>query len=304
MPAPLAKIGTQYLPSSEYLSIQQLTVRYPLAANAALKDISLQIRKGEMVGLLGPNGSGKTTLLHSLSGVLQPESGTIRIACKGSKHATEDLFAMPAKQRAQHIASVPQRMPDPPHLTAEAMVLMGRYPHTNFWSGYTSEDRAIALAAMRTTSTEHLSKRNATALSGGEFQRVLIARALAQQTETLLLDEATSGLDIARKIEIFDMLALRNQQQGTTIISAIHDLNLAALYCNRLLFLKQGQVVLDGPVADVFTDYTLSDVYETPVTVFPHPVTGTPQACFVPSQRKPPSTTDIPNNQTLSNSGK
>lgn len=116
---------------------------------------------------------------------------------------------------------------------------------------------------------------------GGELQRVLVARALAQDTDTLLLDEVTAGLDVARMVEVFDLLAQRHRH-GLRIVAAIHDINLAALYCTRLVFLKSGRVVLDGPVAQVFDEQALSAIYETRITVHPHPVTGTPQASIVP----------------------
>lgn len=255
-------------------TLHNMHLQYRGASAPALNDITLSINAGEMIGLLGPNGSGKTTLLHVLSGILAPTRGSALL--KGTP-----IASMPQKERAKRIGSVPQRMPDPPHLSAETMVLMGRYPYTTFFSGYTKEDYAIARAAMQATATDHLAYRQAGELSGGEFQRVLIARALAQQPGSLLLDEATSGLDIARKMEIFDMLASHNAN-GTTVIAAIHDLNLAAQYCQRLIFLKEGNIVLDGAVETVFTSHALSSIYETPVSTFVEPRTRLPQAVFIP----------------------
>lgn len=239
---------------------------------AVLQNVNLHIAPGEMVGLLGPNGSGKTTLLLTLSGVLPPLAGTLHL--NGS-----DAAPLTPKERAIRVASVPQRVGEQPDMDAFSLVLMGRYPYISFLGGYSAEDRNIAYAAMHETSTAHLAHRSAATLSGGEFQRVLIARALAQQTDCLLLDEATSGLDIARKVEVFRLLHARNAQ-GTTVVTAIHDLNMAALYCTRLIFLHQGRVVQDGPVQKVFTQEHLSAIYGTPVHIVPHPVTGTPQACF------------------------
>lgn len=247
-----------------------------------LSGVNLTIKAGEMIGLLGPNGSGKTTLLLTLSGVLPPLAGTMHVNEK-------DISTIHPAERARQLASVPQRMGEQPDLDAFSLVLMGRYPYISFLGGYTARDRDIAFAAMRETSTDHLAHRPAQTLSGGEFQRVLIARALAQQTECLLLDEATSGLDIARKVEVFDLLHARHRQ-GATVISAIHDLNLAALYCERLIFLKDGLIALDGPVQDVFTEASLSDIYETRIYIIPHPVTGAPQACFMPGMPHPAAT--------------
>ncbi|MFV0348074.1 MAG: ABC transporter ATP-binding protein [Halodesulfovibrio sp.] len=254
------------------ISLRNVTCGY--AGQPVLRDVNLTVQSGEMVGLLGPNGSGKTTLLLTLSGVLPPISGEMLL--DGA-----DTSALSPAKRARGIASVPQRMGEQPDMEAFSLVLMGRYPYISFLGGYTAEDRDIAAHAMQMTSTAHLAHRSAQTLSGGEFQRVLIARALAQQTPCLLLDEATSGLDIARKVEVFRLLHARHAQ-GTTVISAIHDLNTAALYCERLVFLKQGRIVLDGPVQDVFTEQHLTDIYETRIHIVSHPVTGAPQACLAP----------------------
>jgi iron complex transport system ATP-binding protein len=239
-----------------------------------LDNVDLAVSEGEMVGILGPNGSGKTTLLLTLSGVLAPTAGRVEIDGR-------PIDDMPPKALARQVASVPQRLEAAFDLKVPSVVLMGRYPHISFLGGYREEDHRAASAAMRETRTEAFRDRLTGQLSGGEYQRVFIARALAQDTRVLLLDEAASGLDIARKVEIYDLLRRRNQG-GTTVLSAIHDLNLAALYCSRLVFLKQGRVVLDGPPADVFTETHLAEIYETDIKVGPHPVTGAPQAHLVP----------------------
>lgn len=257
---------------SGHINISNLSAGY--AKTPVLHDVSLSIQQGEMVGLLGPNGSGKTTLLLSLSGVKKPLEGSINLG-------KENLLQISPKQRAAKIASVPQYTGETPDLEALSLVLMGRYPYISTLGGYSVEDRKIALACMKDTATDQFAHRSARELSGGEYQRVLIARALAQQTDTLLLDEATSGLDVARTIEIFDLLKQRHDT-GTTVVAAIHDINLAALYCSRLIFLKHGRVVLDGSVKDVFTDENLTAIYDTPIHTFRHPVTNAPQAFFTP----------------------
>lgn len=243
-------------------------------AGDVLRDVSLSVGTGELVGLLGPNGSGKTTLLLVLSGVLAPRTGTV--ALDGAP-----LRRLRPRERARRIAAVPQRPEHIPDLDALSLVLMGRYPHTTLLRGYGPEDHAAAEAALRDTGCAHLAARGARTLSGGELQRVLLARALAQGADTLLLDEATAGLDVARALDILDLLHARHLA-GARIVAAVHDLNLAALYCTRLIFLKHGRVVEDGPVERTFTAAVLSEVYETPVVVRPHPVTGAPQASYVP----------------------
>lgn len=243
-------------------------------AGDVLHGVSLSVAPGELVGLLGPNGSGKTTLLLVLSGVLAPRSGAVTL--DGAP-----LHRLRPRERARRIAAVPQRPEHIPDLNALSLVLMGRYPHTTLLRGYGPEDHAAAEAALRDTGCAHLAARGAHTLSGGELQRVLLARALAQGADTLLLDEATAGLDVARALDILDLLHARHLA-GARIVAAVHDLNLAALYCTRLIFLKHGHVVVDGPVDRTFTATVLSEVYETPVVVRPHPVTGAPQASYVP----------------------
>lgn len=241
-----------------------------------LRGLTFRVEKGELAGILGPNGSGKSTLLLALAGILPHRSGVVRVA-------GEEITRRSASWRARHMASVPQKTELTFPFKCLSVVLMGRYPHLSRWGVYTEEDRREALEAMEQTETLHLAQRMITEVSGGEAQRVIIARALAQGSEILLLDEATSSLDVARKIQIFDLLRGKNAN-GTTLLCAMHDLNLAALYCTRLIFLKQGKVVLDGPTRETFKEEKLAEIYETDIRISKHPVTGSPQAHFVPGQ--------------------
>ncbi len=245
-----------------------------------LRDVDLHFRAGEVSGVLGPNGSGKTTLLHALAGIIKPRRGLVRLAGR-------ELEGTTPRWRARRMASVPQRSEVSFPFRCLSVVLMGRYPHLSRWGGYTGRDMEAAMEAMESTRTLYLAERLISEVSGGEAQRVIIARALAQEAEILLLDEATSSLDVARKIQVFDLLARKNREEGTTVICAMHDLNLAALYCHRLIFIKQGRIALDGPTNDMFTTENLSEIYETPVMVSTHPVTGSPQAHFVPGHAGP-----------------
>lgn len=239
-----------------------------------LQGITLRVESGEMTGILGPNGSGKTTLLLALAGVIPVLRGTIRV--DGHEIGRES-----ARWTAQHIASVPQKSEVSFPFTCLSLVLMGRYPYLDGWGGYSAKDMEAALDALEMTHTSHLAHRSVKEISGGEAQMVTIARALAQESDILLLDEATSNLDVAHKIRIFDLLSEKNEQ-GATLLCVMHDLNLAALYCRRLIFLKSGKVALDGKTEDVFNDELLSQIYETQIRVSRHPVTGCPQAHFVP----------------------
>lgn len=255
------------------IRMESVTVGY--GSRDVLREIGLSVRAGEMVGLLGPNGSGKTTLLLALSGVLPLKSG--QVALNG-----QPMGSLNAKKQARIMASVPQRLETAFDLRVMSVVLMGRYPYISFLGGYQDQDHRIALEAMEETRTRTFSDRLMGQLSGGELQRVYIARALTQQADILLLDEAASGLDIARKVEIYDLLKAKNRE-GATVVSAIHDLNLAALYCERLVFLKNGRIMLDGPSDRVFTEKNLADIYETEIKISSHPITGAPQAHLVPA---------------------
>lgn len=254
------------------IRVRNLSCGY--GSRMVLEDVSLCVEGGEMVGLLGPNGSGKTTLLSALCGMLPLRTGEVRIR-------ERPVHAMRPRERARLVACVPQRVDAVFDMEVRALVLMGRYPHTGFLGGYSVRDHEAAEAAMRATGVLQFRNRRAGQLSGGEFQRVLMARALAQETDLLFLDEAGSGLDIGHKVEIYDLIRERNRC-GVTVLSVIHDLNLAAAYCDRLIFLKNGRVVEDGPTRDVFTEPILSRIYETDVLVADHPGSGMPQCFLVP----------------------
>ncbi len=235
------------------------------------------VAAGEFVGLLGPNGSGKTTLIHTLAGLLPPRRGAVFLQ-------GQPLAGLPSRRRARTMAVVPQSTEVRFPFTCLEVVLMGRYPHRRRRFSLEPEDLATALRAMEATTTGHLAERPVTEVSGGERQRVIIARALAQEPALLLLDEATSSLDVRKKVEIFDLLQRLNHQ-GLTVLCAMHDLNLAALYCQRLLFLKDGRLAEEGPTEQVFTAATLARIYDTPMEVQTHPGYGRPYALTLPLNR-------------------
>lgn len=246
-----------------------------------LHGLNICANAGETVALLGPNGSGKTTLLSTLSGVLTPRRGNIFLGDPTSPHTNEapvPLNRLSPRERARRVAVVPQRVEHLPHIRVRDMVLLGRYAYLSWWGSYGPEDHHAADEALDLTGTHSLSRRYIEELSGGELQRVLLARALAQQTPVLLLDELSAGLDVARMKELFDLLELR-RRAGSCVVTVMHDLNLAALYATRLVGLQAGRVLFDGHVTEVFTEEYLSTLYETPIHVFPHPVCPVPQAC-------------------------
>lgn len=236
-----------------------------------LSGIAFSLLGGEFTGLLGPNGSGKSTLLRCLSGLMVPWGGEVRVA-------DQPIAALAERKRALLLACLPQHPEAVPSLSAFAMVLMGRYARTPFLGGYGPCDWSAAWDALRESGAEHLAARPANCLSGGELQRVLLARALAQETDVLFLDEATAGLDPGCQSAVLAALIRRNCSRGLTVFAAMHDLNLAALCCRRLIFLKQGRIVADGPTEEVFTEEILHTVYDCRLTVIRHPLSGRPQA--------------------------
>jgi iron complex transport system ATP-binding protein len=240
-----------------------------------LSGLNFQVNPGEFVGLLGPNGSGKSTLVHALAGLLPPKRGRIIVKAQG-------LGSLASRLRAQILAVVPQSSEVRFPFSCLEIVLMGRYPRRRRLGSLTDEDLLWALRAMRQTTTAHLQDRPITEVSGGEGQRVVIARALAQDPEILLLDEATSSLDVRKKLEIFEIVKELNQTRNLTVLCAMHDLNLAALYCRRLMFLKDGRLIQDGPTDEVFNPAVLAAVYDTPMEVKRHPTFNRPYAVMLP----------------------
>ncbi len=224
-----------------------------------LYDVHVQVRKGEMVGLLGPNGSGKTTLLRLVSGVLQPQQG--RILLDGRK-----LQDWGRRGVAQRIAVVPQELHVPFAYTVEQLVNLGRTPFVNLLGSNSRQEAIVVQDAMQAADVTPLANRIFNELSGGERQRVIVAMALAQQPKLLLLDEPTSHLDIKYQIDILELAQRLNRERGVTVIAAMHDLNLAARYFPRLLLFQRGVVADAGP-AEVLEPHLLKRVYGIDVQV-------------------------------------
>ena len=224
-----------------------------------LYDVYVQVRKGEMVGLLGPNGSGKTTLLRLVSGVLQPQQG--RILLDGRK-----LQDWGRRGVAQRIAVVPQELHVPFAYTVEQLVNLGRTPFVNLLGSNSRQEAIVVQDAMQAADVTPLANRIFNELSGGERQRVIVAMALAQQPKLLLLDEPTSHLDIKYQIDILELAQRLNRERGVTVIAAMHDLNLAARYFPRLLLFQRGVVADAGP-AEVLEPHLLKRVYGVDVQV-------------------------------------
>ena len=238
-----------------------------------LKNVSLTIASGEALGIVGPNGSGKSTLLKILIRILVPQQGTVEWF--GRSHE-----AFSQAELARHVAFVPQDTQQGFPFTINEMVLMGRYPHHNRtwglgWEG--SRDRAVATQAMRALDVAHLGTRLITSVSGGERQRAVIARALAQEPKILLLDEPTAFLDLHHQLDVARIIRRFNRERGLTVVLVSHDLNLASQHCDRLLLLREGEIVAVGSPEEVLAGESLERVYGCPVLVDRHPQSGRPR---------------------------
>jgi iron complex transport system ATP-binding protein len=246
-----------------------------------LKGVSLDAERGAFLGILGPNGSGKTTLLNLIDGVIAPREG--RVLLEGT-----DAASLERNELARMVAVVPQDSPLIFSFTVQEIVLMGRAPHLGRWRFEGKRDFEIARDVMERTGTLPLAGRSMSELSGGERQRVLIARALAQEPRILLLDEPTSNLDIRHQSTFFSLVSELNRTQGLTVIAVSHDINLASLYCRRIVLLKEGAVYGEGTPEDIITEESILDVFGAPVRVDRHPQTGRPRItpiCNTPPER-------------------
>jgi len=236
-----------------------------------LHDITLETRPGEFLTVIGPNGSGKSTLLKGMCGLLKPFSGSVQLDGRPMGNSSRAFIA-------RNIALVPQGAFLPELFTAMEIVLMGRTPHLGLLRYEGSSDILAAAIAMEATETGRLAGRRINQLSGGERQRVLMARALAQEAVILLLDEPTANLDINYQAAILEFLKKLCLEKGLTIVSALHDINLASQYGDRIIMLKDGAIYKEGRPQDVIDSPTLREVFGIEVTVYAHPVNGLPTA--------------------------
>ena len=247
-------------------------IGWSVDAQRIIDDIRLSVETGEFVGLLGPNGSGKSTLLRCIYRSLKPDAGTISL--DGA-----DLLAMPPRDAARRMAVVLQETSIQFDFTVQEMVLMGRTPHKNAFDPDTTDDWKIVADALAQVNMLDFNERSFGTLSGGEKQRVLIARALAQQSQFLVLDEPTNHLDIRYQLEILDIV----RELRVTTLAALHDLNLAALYCDRLYVLREGRVVASGAPDEVVTADLIHEVYGVRADVVTDPRTGRTHITYFPT---------------------
>ena len=246
------------------ISTQDLS--YEIEGNILLDGVTMHADRGQLVGLIGPNGAGKSTLLRNISGILKSRYGTVQL--DGT-----DITELSTREVATALALVPQIAPYTYGFTSIELVLMGRYPHLGRFQIEGREDDRIARDAMALTETEEFADRTLDTLSGGERQRVFVARALAQQPSILLMDEPTANLDVLHQLKVLDLVR-QLVNDGLTAVAAIHDLNMAARYCDKLVLLNNGQLLAEGSPEDVLTPDTIESAFGVKAAVFRDPATG------------------------------
>ena len=225
-----------------------------------LESVSLSVKKGKFVCVIGPNGSGKTTLIKNICKLLKPSSGSIYISGL-------NILKFKQKDFAKRVAVVHQGSNSAFDFNVEEAVLMGRYPHLKRFQNESASDREIALDALRQTDTLHLKDKSLHTISGGERQRVMIAKALAQEPELLVLDEPISNLDIKYQVEILKLCQKLNQTKGITIFMTLHDINLASRFADEVVMMKNGKISQVGNPVDVITEDNIKFVYDVDVKV-------------------------------------
>lgn len=257
------------------IEVMQLTMQ--VQGQSVLKGISFELQRGRMYGIIGPNGVGKSTLLNLLSGVTKPTNGYVKL---DGVNVTD--YAR--KQLARRLAVLQQGGLPRVGFTVRQVVEMGRYPFQN-WFGDEHQDvtelidRAIAAMGL-----SKLQKRTMDQLSGGERQRVALAKVMVQEPDVILLDEPTTYLDIGYQVQLLDTVRQWQKEREITVIAVLHDLNLAALYCEQMLVLHQGGIAGFGPPEQILTEALIQKVYGTEAILIPHPVSGVPQLLLQPGQ--------------------
>jgi len=239
-----------------------------------LEEVSFEVKEGEILGILGPNGAGKTTLLRVISGTLVPLKGEVLFG-------GVNIWEMSPKERAKRVAVLPQSEPPADYLTVKEMVMLGRVPYFSLLLGARKEDEERVEKALEMVGMEDFANRKMGQLSGGERQKVLIARALAQQPRLLILDEPIVHLDLSHQLEILFLLKKLQEEENLSIICVIHDVNLASYFSDKLLLMKDGRVFAYGEPAEVITQDNLKKVFDIHALVRGNPLSGRPYISII-----------------------
>jgi iron complex transport system ATP-binding protein len=257
------------------LSVAQVCV--DIETKRVVQDVTLRVAQSEVVGLIGPNGSGKSTLLRSVYRMLKPAAGLVTLG-------NDDVWGLTAKVSAQRTGVVVQEHPSEFEFSVNEVVAMGRTPHKKPFERDTKKDLELCRESLERVGMSSFAGRSFSTLSGGEKQRVLVARALAQEPKLLVLDEPTNHLDIHYQLELLELIKSLN----VTTLLTLHDLNLAANYCQRLYLLSEGRIVASGESQNVLTHERLKEVFQVEATPFKHPVSGNVQLSFSTLHKKSP----------------
>ncbi|SDY16504.1 ABC transporter ATP-binding protein [Thermoactinomyces sp. DSM 45892] len=260
------------------LTIQSVSKHYDTCC--VIDGVSLQLKRGESVGILGPNGSGKTTLLRMISGELTPDQGEVWLE-------EQNLSKLKPKARARRIAVLAQELLEDAPFTVREIIEMGRYPYVSRFETLSDHDVEVVDQILQQTNLSNRQHTRITELSGGERQRVAIARALVQEPEILLLDEPTTYLDLEAQWSLLDICKHWQKEKDLTLVMIIHDLNVASLFCDRILFLQNGKCIAEGTPKEVISASLVEQVYGVPTVVIPHPETGVPQILHQPFMMNP-----------------
>ncbi len=258
------------LTSEAVLTAESLSVGY--GGQLVIPELSLQITLGTITALVGPNGSGKSTVLKALARLIAPRAGAVYLDGRA-------IASLPTREVARQLAMLPQGPVVPDELTVGELVEQGRYPHAGPLRMLREQDHAAITEALTQANMLELRQRRLDSLSGGERQRAWIALALAQATPILLLDEPTTFLDVGHQLEVLTLIQQLNRTQGKTIVLVLHDLNQAARYAERMVVLRAGRIVADGPPWEVLTASLLADVFHVQAHIISHPADGLP-ACL------------------------
>lgn len=254
------------------MEINVENVSFNIQEKQIISDICFQAKSGQIVGIIGPNGSGKSTLLKNIYRVYTPNHGNIMLD-------GVEIDKMTPKKTAQKMAVVSQDSSGQFDFSVREIVLMGRSPHKKMMESHNQKDGAIAEEALQKVGLSNYGNRSITTLSGGEKQRVMVARALTQQAEILILDEPTNHLDIHHQLQLMDLVSTLN----VTVVTALHDLNIAASYCDFIYVMDHGEVVTHGSPEAVLTEEILQEVFRVNTHIIKHPITGKTHITFLSS---------------------
>ena len=251
----------------DMLKINDLSVYY--GERQILHGVQLDVNSGELVAMIGPNGAGKSTLIRAISGVVPIYDGNIFVG-------ERDVTTLSTMERARHISVVPQAVSVPPAFTVWETVLLGRTPYLNFLGQTSAKDEEIARQSLAQVDVLHLIDKRMDEISGGEQQRVLLARTLAQDTPILLMDEPTTHLDLSHQVDLLKLITRQAREKNLTVLIALHDLNLASMFADRIAIVQNGLLCAAGTPHETLTSEIIDSVYQVPVHIVSHPESGAP----------------------------